>query len=270
VTTYTVLPGDTLSKIASNTLGDAARYKEIAQLNDISDPNKINVGMTLQIPVIAVAEPTPPTGEAINLDFSMLADLIGSSDRAQSFAAPLAQCFEQFAIDTPLRAAHFLAQICHESGNLKFTKENLNYSAKALRAVFGKYFPDDQIAEQYARNPEAIANRVYANRMGNDDEQSGDGWAYRGRGLMQLTGKDNYQKFSASYDVDAVSNPDIISEDLTLCVAVAGWYWYTHKLNQYADQDDIKTITKRINGGYNGLDDRSEICQRAKKYFGIG
>lgn len=174
-----------------------------------------------------------------------------------------------FEINTPLRVAHFLAQVAHESGSLRYVSENLNYSAKALRAVFGKYFPTDPDAEEFARQPEKIANRVYADRMGNGDEASGDGWRYRGRGLIQLTGKDNYQRFGQAVDQDAVASPDQLAENPDLAVATAGWYWDSRNLNEYADQDDIKQITRRINGGYNGLEDREEYLARAKNVLGI-
>ena len=170
----------------------------------------------------------------------------------------------QYEITTKLRLCHFLAQILHESGNLKYKCENLNYSAKALRSVFGKYFKTDEIANQYARKPEKIANRVYANRMGNGDEASGDGWLRRGRGLIQLTGTDNYKACSKALNVDLMKNPDLIISNAEICVKTACWFWNKNNLNDLADRDDIKTITKRINGGYNGIDDRTDILKRAK------
>jgi putative chitinase len=158
-------------------------------------------------------------------------------------------------ITTPQRQAMFLSQLAHESGNFRFVVENLNYSADALRRVFGKYFPTDALANQYARQPERIANRVYASRMGNGDEASGDGWKYRGRGLIQLTGKDNYASFSLQADNNALVEPDLVAEP-KLAVESAGWYWATNRLNQLADTGDVKAVTRRINGGYNGLEDR--------------
>ncbi len=174
-----------------------------------------------------------------------------------------------FEINTPLRVAHFLAQVAHESGSLRYVSENLNYSAKALRAVFGKYFPTDSDAEEFARQPEKIANRVYANRMGNGDEATGDGWSYRGRGLIQLTGKENYQRFSQSIGQDTVATPDLLVTDPDLAVATAGWFWDSRDLNTFADQDDIRQITRRINGGYHGLEDREEYLSRAKSVLGV-
>jgi putative chitinase len=158
-------------------------------------------------------------------------------------------------INTPVRQAMFLSQLAHESGNFKFVVENLNYSADALRRVFGKYFPTEELANQYARQPERIANRVYANRMGNGDESSGDGWKYRGRGLIQLTGKNNYASFSMQSDNNALVEPDLVAQP-ELAVDSAGWFWTTNRLNQLADTGDVKVVTRRVNGGFNGLADR--------------
>lgn len=165
-------------------------------------------------------------------------------------------------INTSLRLCHFLAQIIHESGHFKCKSENLNYSAKALRCVFCKYFKTDAIANEYARKPEKIANRVYANRMGNGDEASGDGWKYRGRGLIQLTGKCNYEACGKAIGLDLLCNPDLLTESAEASVLAACWFWNKNNLNQFADKDDIITITKRINGGTNGLEDRK--CNLAK------
>ena len=161
----------------------------------------------------------------------------------------------EYEIDSPERVAAFLAQCAHESGGFKAIKENLNYKASSLRKVFPKYFPTDELAEQYAHNQEAIANRVYGNRMGNGDEHSGDGYAYCGRGLIQLTGHDNYKAFADSLS----SSMEEIVEFLQTfegCVQSACWFWETNDLNSLADAGDIKAMTKRINGGYIGLEDR--------------
>jgi putative chitinase len=168
-------------------------------------------------------------------------------------------------IDTTLRLSHFLSQVIHESGHFKYKSENLNYSAKALRSVFGKYFKTDAIANEYARKPEKIANRVYANRMGNGDENSGDGWKYRGRGLIQLTGADNYKRCGEALGLDLISNPDLIINDPDVCVKSACWFWNSKNLNNYADNDDCVSITKKINGGLNGIDDRKKILTIAKQ-----
>jgi putative chitinase len=162
---------------------------------------------------------------------------------------------KKYEIDTPERVAGFLSQVAHESGGFKFVEENLNYSAPALRSVFGKYFTDDTQANAYSRYPEKIANKVYANRMGNGDEASGDGWKYRGRGLIQLTGKDNYAACGNALGVDFVSDPDLVASP-DFAALSAGWYWFTRHVNNYADAKDIVGMTKRVNGGTNGLDDR--------------
>lgn len=170
-----------------------------------------------------------------------------------------------YNINTPLRICHFLAQVLHESGHLKYESENLNYSASALRSVFGKYFKTDSEAEKYARQPEKIANRVYANRMGNGSEESGDGWKYRGRGLIQLTGKDNYNNCGNCIGYDLLNKPDCITENKSVSLRTACWFWNKNSLNNYADNDDIVSITKKVNGGLNGIESRKEIIGRAKK-----
>ena len=176
----------------------------------------------------------------------------------------LNEIMPQYDINTKLRICHFLAQILHESGHFRYKSENLNYSAKALRSVFPKYFKTDEIAAEYARKPEKISNRVYANRMGNGDEASGDGWKFRGRGLIQLTGMSNYKICGEALGIDLLKLPDLITSDPKICVKTACWFWSSKKLNDLADNDDIKTITKRINGGFNGLDDRCKILDLAK------
>jgi putative chitinase len=162
----------------------------------------------------------------------------------------------EYEIDTAERVAAFIAQCQHESGNFRFFKENLNYSAKALDAVFGKYFARaGRDATEYERQPEKIANIVYADRMGNGDTDSGDGWSFRGRGLIQLTGRNNYTSFAEDNDMDVDDVPEYL-ETKKGAVHSAAWFWNKNKLNNYADEKDLKTMTKRINGGYNGLDDR--------------
>ena len=188
--------------------------------------------------------------------------------KAQAYVPHMTTVLPNFGIDTPLRKAHFLSQVAHESGGLKYSKENLNYSAKALRSVFGKYFKTNEIAEEYARKPDRIANRVYANRMGNGDEQSGDGWKYRGRGLIQLTGKHNYESFANDHGVDCVNNPDLIL-DPEIALMSACWFWKKRKINRYADADDIHMVTKRINGGNNGLHDRQQYLDSFKQLYEV-
>ena len=164
------------------------------------------------------------------------------------------------------RAAHFFAQTAHESGNFKAFSENLNYSAKGLRGIFGKYFPTDALARAYERKPEKIANRVYANRMGNGDEASGDGWKFRGRGALQLTGKSNYFEFSKYIGrPEVMDNPDLVATELAFESAL--WFFDRNKLWGICDQGvndaSILALTKRINGGTHGLDDRK---LKTKKY----
>jgi len=269
---YIVKPGDTLGAIAEKFLGAASYYKRIAAENNIDNPDGISAGQELVIPD---AEPQGDTAGAayastgkgaIVFTAEQLKEImprVQESDLSFYLKA-LNTVLPQYGITTPLRKAHFIAQIAHESGELKYRSENLNYSAKALRAVFGKYFPDDAAAEAYARKPEAIANKVYADRMGNGNEASGEGWKYRGRGLIQLTGKNNYEQCGESIGKDLVNDPDSLTESADTSVLAACWYWDTHKLNGYADQDDIKTVTKKINGGYNGLEERRKYLDRAK------
>jgi putative chitinase len=169
--------------------------------------------------------------------------------------------FEKYAINTPLRLSHFMAQISHESG-LKPISENLNYSSLGLIKTFPKYFTHLE-AIQYHRKPEMIANRVYANRMGNGNEASGDGWKYRGRGFIQITGKNNYTLLSKDTKIDYLVNPDLLLTEADSLIS-ALWYWKRNNLNDLADKNDILNITKRVNGGVNGLNHRKELFN---KYF---
>lgn len=179
---------------------------------------------------------------------------------ADKWADALQATCDKFEINTPERQAGFIAQLAHESGMFKFVKENLNYSDKALLAVFPKYFNAENV-QAYARQPEKIANRVYGNRMGNGDEASGDGFKYCGRGLIQLTGKDNYKRFSDAVGVDFVSNPELVEQPEYACLS-AGWFWSVNGLNKLADAKDILGMTKRINGGTIGLDHRTELYNK--------
>jgi predicted chitinase len=166
------------------------------------------------------------------------------------------------------RLAHFFSQILHESGSMHFVTENLNYSARALRLVFNRYFQTDSEAEEYARQPEKIANRVYARRMGNGAESSGDGWRYRGRGFIQLTGKNNYKAFAGWIGDDrVVTQPEIVATDYAVHSAV--FFWDKNGLNAVADRDDVKQLTKRINGGDNGLAHRRELLGKANGLLAI-
>lgn len=163
-------------------------------------------------------------------------------------------------INTKERVNMFLAQCGHESDGFTRFTEGLNYSAKGLLGTFQKYFPDLKTALSYERQKEKIANRVYANRMGNGPESSGDGWKYRGFGFIQLTGKDNFNIFSKDTGIDIVTNPESIRDDLSLAIRTAIWFWNKNNLNKFADAKDILGATKKINGGTNGLEDR-------KKYY---
>ena len=167
---------------------------------------------------------------------------------------------------TPVRAAHFFAQTAHKTGGFKAFSENLNYSAQGLQGIFGKYFPGN-LEESYARNPEKIANRVYASRMGNRDEKSGDGWKYRGRGALQLTGKDNYAAFAKYLQKpEIMTNPDLVATEYSFESAM--FFFDKNKLWEICDKGvndaAILALTKRINGGTHGLADRTE---KTKKYY---
>ncbi len=174
---------------------------------------------------------------------------------------------QEYEINTPKRIAAFLAQCAHESGGFVFVTENLNYSASGLMRVFPKYFPDMATAKQYERNPQKIASRVYANRMGNDNENSLEGWKFRGRGILQLTGKDNYFWFAASLEITPEQAAEYL-ETFEGAAQSACWFWETNKLNALADAGDIRAMTKRINGGYIGLEDREHHYEMALNMFG--
>jgi len=173
---------------------------------------------------------------------------------------------DKFHMNSINRLAGFVAQCAHESCNFRLTVENLNYSSHGLRAIFPKYFPTDMIANAYARKPQAIANRVYASRMGNGDEASGDGFRYRGRGFIQITGKNNYLLFS-SYVQKMLPTTVDFCETIEGALLSANWYWETHNINATCDVNDIVTMTKKINGGVNGLEKRKDLYERAKVIF---
>lgn len=188
------------------------------------------------------------------------------ADVLTTWVDPLNRTSDRFAIQTRNRATAFIAQVGYESNSLTAVKENLNYSKDGLRKVFGKYFPTDALAAQYARQPEKIANRVYANRMGNGPESSGDGWKYRGRGLMQLTGKNNYTAFAKSMGM-TVDQAIAYLETKEGAAMSAGWFWHTNALNALADAQRFTDLTKRINGGTHGLEGRKALWNRALKVF---
>jgi putative chitinase len=181
----------------------------------------------------------------------------------ESYVEPIntvGEYYEMFA--NSKRIAGFLAQVAHESGGFTAIKENLNYSAKGLMTTFKKYFPDEATAKQYEKKPEKIANRVYANRMKNGPEESGDGYRFCGRGLIQLTGRDNYTKFAQALDM-SLEDTVAYLETPNGALVSAAWFWDNNKLNQYCDRDDFVTLTKRINGGTIGLEDRKHHYQIA-------
>ena len=197
-----------------------------------------------------------------------LVQLLPGNPYVEYWHSALMQCLPDYEIDTPQRVAAFVAQCSHESGGFKMLKENLNYRAETLLKVFPKYFATLAIAQQYAHKQEAIANKVYANRMGNGPEASGDGFKYCGRGLIQLTGKSNYTAFAASIETPVEEIPEFLAT-FEGAVQSACWFWESNNLNQYADTGDILTMTKRINGGTIGLEDRKKHYQHALHVFGI-
>ena len=167
----------------------------------------------------------------------------------------LNETFARFDISTPIRQASFIGQCGHECGSFKVLEENLNYRAETLMKLWKSRFPTIEIANEYARNPKKIANKVYSSRMGNRDEASGDGYRFRGRGCIQLTGHANYFHAGQACGADFVMEPDLVATP-RYAAMTAGWFWSTHKLNQYADGSDFVTMTKKINGGTIGLQDR--------------
>lgn len=186
---------------------------------------------------------------------------------ADLFAGPLSDAADRFDISSDIRVAAWLAQLAQESGEFHATVENLNYSAEALQRVWPHLFPDGT-ADQYAHKPEAIADRAYAGRLGNGDEASGDGWTYRGRGLIQITGKANYAGAGEGLGLDLVGSPELLEQPEN-AAASAGWFWSAHGLNALADAGDIITITRRINGGVDSLAQRMTYWERAKAALGL-
>lgn len=205
----------------------------------------------------------------MNITLAQLKQFLPKNPYVEHWHHALEQLFPDYDINTPKRMAAFLAQCGHESGNFTAIKENLNYKAASLRKIFPKYFPDDAIATQYANKPnkqEAIANRIYANRMGNGDESSGDGFRFCGRGLIQLTGRSNYQAFADSLEMNINDLPEYLAT-FEGAVQSACWFWETNNLNRFADTGDIILMTKVINGGYIGLQDRISNYEHALHIF---
>jgi putative chitinase len=201
------------------------------------------------------------------LTLDQLAQIIVGNPHVEHWHEVLDRLLDDYDISTPQRVAAFLAQCAHESNNFVFIKENLNYRAASLIKTFGKYFPDDATAAAYAGRPEKIANRVYANRMGNGDEASGDGYRYCGRGLIQVTGRDNYTLFAGSLGIPVEEASDYLAT-FEGAAQSACWFWETNNLNRYADSGDIKGMTKVINGGYIGLENRISHYEHALHVMG--
>ena len=206
-----------------------------------------------------------------NFDFEFtenkLSQIITNNHYVNDWFEALNTLLPDYDINTVPRVAAFIAQCAHESGGFKMLKENLNYRAVTLRKIFPKYFPTDALAEQYAGKQEMIANKVYGNRMGNGDESSGDGFRYCGRGLIQLTGKNNYMAFAESIETPVEEIPEFLGT-FEGAVQSACWFWETNNLNQWADSGDILTLTKRINGGTIGLEDRIKHYNHAMHILG--
>jgi putative chitinase len=180
---------------------------------------------------------------------------------------PLNETFERFNINTPKQQAAFIGQCSHECGNFTKLEEGLSYAADRLMKIWPRRFPNMEIAQRYARNPKALANNVYANRMGNRDEASGDGYRFRGRGCIQTTGHSAYFHAGQALGADFVMQPDLVAMP-KYAALTAGFFWNTHKLNAFADSQDYVTMTKRINGGTIGLEDRKAHIAQALAVLG--
>ena len=206
----------------------------------------------------------------MELTREQLSQLLPKNSYLDDWFAALSKLLPQYQIDTPKRIAAFVAQCSHESAGFTALQENLNYSAGTLRRIFPRYFPTDEMAQEYVSLPnkqEAIANLVYASRMGNGDPESGDGYRFRGRGLIQLTGRDNYTFFAGSLGI-SVEEASTYLETFEGAAQSACWFWETNNLNQWADEGDILTLTKRINGGTIGLEDRIKHYEHAISILG--
>jgi putative chitinase len=207
----------------------------------------------------------------MELSLQQLKQLLPKNPYVDHWHQALSQLLPDYEINTAQRIAAFVAQCSHESAGFTALKENLNYKAATLRKIFPKYFPSDDLANAYANMPnkqEAIANRVYASRMGNGDEHSGDGYRYCGRGLIQLTGKSNYQSFADSLEMNVEDVPEYLAT-FEGAAQSACWFWESNNLNQWADKGDILTLTKRINGGTIGLEDRIKHYEHALHVLGV-
>jgi putative chitinase len=204
------------------------------------------------------------------LTLGQLKQMLPKNPYVADWHEALSQLLPDYEINTPQRIAAFVAQCAHESGNFMVLKENLNYRAATLRKIFPKYFPNDAIANDYAtrlNKQAAIANRAYGNRMGNGDESSGDGWRFCGRGLIQLTGRNNYQAFADSLEMNINDVPEYLGT-FEGAAQSACWFWETNNLNRFADKGDIKGLTRAINGGFIGLEDRVKHYNHALHVMG--
>jgi putative chitinase len=197
-----------------------------------------------------------------------LQEMIGKNPYLDYWYDAICEICPEYEINTPKRLAAFIAQCAHESGNFRVLRENLNYKAASLMKTWPNRFPTMEIAKQYEKQPEKIANKVYANRMGNRDEASGDGWRYLGRGLIQLTGKENYQWFAASLEMDVEDLPEYMGT-FEGAVQSAAFFWENNNLNACADKGDILNLTKKINGGTIGLEDRIKHFKHACEVLGV-
>ena len=208
---------------------------------------------------------------ALTITVEQFKQLFPRNKDAAEWVEALNVILPDYKINTVSRVAAFLAQCGHESAGFTTLTENLNYGAAGLKGIFGKYFKDDSSANAYQRQPQKIANKVYANRMGNGDEASGDGWKYRGRGPIQLTGKSNYTQFANDMFEDpetVLDNPDVVALDKETALTSAVWFWNKNKLNDLADKGDIVAMTKKINGGTIGLADRQDHYHHALEILG--
>lgn len=209
----------------------------------------------------------------MSFDFDFTADsldqLMPNIDDSAGWFDSVNRLLPVFGITTAVRVAMFIAQTGHESGDYTEIQENLNYRATTLQEVFPRYFRDAD-PNDYAHQPEKIANRVYSGRMGNGDEESGDGWKFHGRGILQITGRDNYAECSQAIYGDArlLDTPDLLCEK-DGAVASACWFWNSRHLNEWSDQENIREVTRRINGGYIGLADRTQRYKKACSLFGV-
>ena len=196
---------------------------------------------------------------SFEFDFTQdkLSHLIHKNKEPEYWYNAMCEYLPKFGITTPARVAGFVAQCQHESGDFTVLQENLNYGWKGLRGLFGKYFPTDDLAKQYERKPQLIANKIYASRMGNGPEASGDGWKFRGRGILQITGRANYTQCSRDLfgDDTLAEDPDLVRTP-EYAIITACWFWYKNQLNAICDQGDIVLLSKKINGGTIGLEDR--------------